>query len=108
MAKLQTLKPLAQLLKPAVKPREQLRIDATPRLRGRAWMERRANWLYSNPLCVHCQERGETRMADEVDHITPLWAGGRDDESNYQSLCKADHAAKTAAEAGQRYALGLG
>lgn len=65
-------------------------------------MERRSRWLSLNPLCCMCQAAGRVSAAQEVDHITPLWAGGADDETNYQSLCKPCHAAKTAAEATKR------
>ena len=40
--------------------------------------------------------------APELDHIEPLWRGGRDDESNFQGLCRDCHAAKTAREAAER------
>lgn len=76
--------------------------SATPRMRGRAWMDRRAAWLRANPLCAHCTEQGQTIVATQVDHIIPLWNGGADDESNYQSLCVPHHDAKTAAEAKER------
>lgn len=75
------------------------RIGATPRTRGRAWMEARAKWLRQHPLCVACLATGRTTAAEEVDHIIPLWCGGRDDDSNFQSLCKPCHAVKTAEEA---------
>lgn len=75
---------------------------ATPRLRGRAWMCRRAGWLSLNPLCCMCHSEGRTTAGAEVDHITPLWQGGADDESNYQTLCEPHHKAKTAREAGMR------
>ncbi len=65
-------------------------------------MRARAKWLRTHPLCCMCQAEGHVTIADEVDHITPLWSGGADNDSNYQSLCKAHHAAKTAAEAGDR------
>lgn len=56
----------------------------------------------ANPLCIDCKARGEVRQADEVDHEVPLWAGGADDESNFASRCKPDHAAKTGREAAAR------
>lgn len=39
-------------------------------------------------------------MAEVVDHITPLTAGGTNDESNLQALCKQCHDRKTATEDG--------
>jgi 5-methylcytosine-specific restriction protein A len=79
------------------------RPGATPRLRGRAAVERRANWLRSNPYCVKCKEEGYIVAADVVDHDIPLWAGGADDETNFQSLCQTPHHdEKTAREAAER------
>jgi 5-methylcytosine-specific restriction protein A len=100
MPRLKTIKPrLATLSTQRVKAVEVRRIGATPRTRGRAWMETRARWLRKHPLCIHCQAQGLVTAAEEVDHVIPLWMGGRDDETNFQSLCKACHAAKTAEEA---------
>ena len=31
----------------------------------------RAEHLKANPLCVFCKERGITKQAEQVDHITP-------------------------------------
>lgn len=53
--------------------------------------------LKDNPIC---EVRGCNRLAVEVDHITPLSAGGaRYDWANLQALCEPCHAAKTSAEA---------
>lgn len=71
---------------------------ATPRVRGRKWMLTRAKWLSANPLCVMCEQHGRISAATEVDHITRLADGGKDDETNYQSLCYDCHKAKTADE----------
>ncbi|MFM9926909.1 HNH endonuclease [Variovorax sp. H27-G14] len=78
------------------------RIAATPRTRGRKWMTRRERWLMANPLCIACHAEGRVMQAQEVDHRIPLWAGGQDDESNYQSLCIEHHKAKTARESKDR------
>ena len=98
------LKPKVQTLSHAVVKRSvgSLTIAATPRTRGRKWMERRAAWLREHPMCVMCEMQGFVTAAEEVDHIVPLWDGGADDESNYQSLCKPCHSDKTAREAGHR------
>lgn len=82
------------------------RIAATPRMRGSGWVKRRASWLRANPLCVACDADGLTARAEEVDHIRPLWDGGLDHESNYQSLCREHHKAKTALEAADRAKAG--
>jgi 5-methylcytosine-specific restriction protein A len=77
--------------------------SATPRLRGRAGVERRAKWLAGHPLCVLCEARGITRMAEVVDHRVALWKGGADDETNFQSLCQTPcHDEKSAREAKER------
>lgn len=72
---------------------------ATPRMRGRAWMNKRARWLSDHPLCVMCEQRGRVTAAQHVDHVIELQDGGKDDESNYQSLCVACHQIKTTDEA---------
>lgn len=108
MSRLTTLKPRLQPTKLTRLASIPPRIDATPRMRGRKWMDRRARWLYAHPLCCHCEAGGRTTLADEVDHVIPLWKQGADDESNYQSLCIDHHKAKTAEEAKERAALGLG
>lgn len=100
---LQTLKPrIAELRTSRVGVAAPISPDATPRQRGRVWMTRRARWLSEHPLCCHCQQAGRVSQADEVDHVVPLWDGGVDDESNYQSLCVPCHKAKTADEATRR------
>jgi len=100
--RLTTLKPRVQMAKLTQLAAVPTRIDATPRQRGSGWMARRARWLRANPLCCHCEAEGRTTLAQEVDHIIPLWKQGLDDESNFQSLCKDHHAAKTAEEAKER------
>lgn len=100
---LKTLAPrIATLDTQRVKVQEVAQPEATPRMRGRAWMERRARWLREHPLCAHCARRGSARAAHVVDHIIPLTDGGADDETNFQSLCIDHHKAKTAAEASAR------
>jgi 5-methylcytosine-specific restriction endonuclease McrA len=66
---------------------------------GYRWQQARKEWLRKHPLCVKCQEERTVRVANEVDHIIPhrgdmtlFWA-----RSNWQSLCKPHHSAKTAA-----------
>jgi len=58
-------------------------------------------------MCVLCQESGRLTLAVEVDHRTPAWAGGTDDDGNLQSLCKPCHTDKTTIEAQRRAAGGL-
>jgi len=74
----------------------------TPRQRGLKWMERRARWLAEHPLCENCQAKGRVTAAEEVDHVVPLFRGGADDQTNYQSLCVECHKVKTAEDKGHR------
>lgn len=62
----------------------------------------RARHFRDRPACVRCLSAGVTRAATELDHIVPLWAGGRDVEGNRQGLCHACHADKSAGEARAR------
>lgn len=39
--------------------------------------------------------------ANEVDHITPAWRGGSDEDANLRSLCTGHHKRKSAGEGGQ-------
>ena len=48
------------------------------------------------------------RLADELDHIVPLWQGGQDAPHNRQGLCHDHHSAKSAAEAKERNGGGIG
>lgn len=54
------------------------------------WRRRRREYLMDHEFCVRCGDE-----ATEVDHIVPLSAGGADDESNFQALCKTCHSVKT-------------
>jgi 5-methylcytosine-specific restriction protein A len=81
----------------------------TERLRGRALQESRARILRRDDgLCVHCRELGHVTKATEIDHITPLFKGGTDDDDNKQSLCHACHSDKTARDLGKRPRLTIG
>jgi 5-methylcytosine-specific restriction protein A len=80
---------------------------STQRMRGRAAVDRRAQYLRLHPLCVHCTKAGRVTAATVPDHVVPLWAGGADDlEANGQALCDPHHDAKTSCEARMRAAGG--
>lgn len=81
-------------------------VVATPRDRGRPWRRRRAAWLREHPLCCKCEEGDRITLATQVDHVTPLWKGGADDETNLQSMCDPCHDAKSALEAAERAGRG--
>lgn len=69
---------------------------------GDEWRKLRASILRKEPLCRACREAGvkPIPIASDVDHIIPRDAGGSDDPSNLQPLCKPCHSAKTAREDG--------
>lgn len=100
MPRVKALKPRLGVM--ADRLRKAPRIGSTKRTRGSAWVAKRAKWLTEHPLCRHCEQLGYVRMAQEVDHVVPLWEGGADDATNYQSLCVEHHQAKTAEEAKRR------
>lgn len=104
---------------PALQPRIQVmqgrqmaqapRIGANSRDRGRGRQEARLRiWLRDGPHCAGCGTLIDitpgTPTPFELDHTIPLWAGGKDDDSNRQCLCQSCHKAKTAREAGERQA----
>lgn len=65
---------------------------------GHAWKKRRDAYLEEHPWCVGVNGRhaGQQVKAVIVDHIKPLRQGGRDDDTNYQSVCRSCHNYKTA------------
>ena len=67
------------------------------------WRKLRKQFLKEHPLCEECKREGIVTAAEVVDHVIPhkgneelFW-----DESNWQSLCKHHHDAKTAKEDGR-------
>jgi len=67
------------------------------RARGRAGAAQRERRLSVEPNCRDCAAKGDMRLAEEVDHIVPLAAGGQDTDDNVRSLCRFCHATRTAA-----------
>jgi len=70
------------------------------RLRGRPLQRRNKRFLQENPLCVMCEAEGRVSVAEEVDHIIPLFKGGADEIGNLEGLCLACHATKTVKDMG--------
>ncbi len=76
--------------------------SASSRGYGAEWRVRRLVFLKQHPWCVdpRGRHRSTRRESEVVDHVVPLRAGGRDDESNWQALCASCHASKTVREDG--------
>jgi 5-methylcytosine-specific restriction protein A len=67
------------------------------------WQAARATQLARAPLCAMCAQAGRTTAATVCDHKQPVRLGGDFwDSSNYQSLCRPCHQAKSAAERTQQ------
>lgn len=63
----------------------------------RRWQGVRDAYRATHPLC---ERPGCPRLADDVDHVTPLAEGGaKYDPRNFMSLCEDHHKAKTNADA---------
>lgn len=72
------------------------------RLRGRRLQRRRALFFRQYPLCRHCELRGRTTPATQLDHIVALANGGSDTPDNWQGLCDACHEIKTRQDLGYK------
>lgn len=108
--KLKTLRPRLATLNTQRIPTLAGRPNATPRQRGRAWMERRAAWLRQHPLCCYCEREGRLSPATVVDHIIPHRGDERLfwDRTNWQSLCASCHSStKAREEAAERRGEGM-
>jgi 5-methylcytosine-specific restriction protein A len=103
--KLQSLKPRVPLLL----QRGPAQIDTRAETRT-GWSATRARILTRDCgvcQCERCLASGDVKLASEVDHIAPLWAGGSNADVNLQAISATCHKLKTADEAKQRAALGL-
>jgi 5-methylcytosine-specific restriction protein A len=61
----------------------------------------RAELLATVVLCEECTRQGRASLGSIADHIKPLAAGGTNDRSNYQLLCRDCDRAKLAADNGK-------
>ena len=64
------------------------------------WQRYRVSFLANNPLCAECLRRGNTTLANVVDHIKPHKGSYRLfwEVKNHEALCKVCHDRKTASE----------
>lgn len=81
------------------------------RTAGSALQRRRLRAWEASPTCAMCGRVVAYPGGFELDHIIPLWEGGKDEPENCQILCmwmdgagvkKGCHAGKTALEAVER------
>lgn len=120
MSKLQMLKPQVPMLDTtrgikmigSLKPRKAKAsgAKADPRrvlpLDGAAWRKLRRYILTESPLCEHCDSKGLTVAATDVDHIDG--DPSNNGMANLQSLCHECHSTKTAIDHGKRAKTGHG
>ena len=60
------------------------------------WRNLRNRILSEKPLCKHCEDKGITEIATQVDHIIPISEGGNPTSmDNLQPLCATCHSRKT-------------
>ena len=80
------------------------RPSAAARGYGHKWRPKRDAWLKDHPWCadIYGNHEGLRVQGVIVDHILPRRQGGQDDESNYQTLCRACNNLKTARDGSRR------
>lgn len=81
-------------------------IPPTVRIRGGALQTIRARILLRDNgicRCDECKASGAVKIAHEVEHRVPLWAGGAEDDSNRYAINRECHKRKTAREAAERF-----
>jgi len=63
------------------------------------WRSIRDRVIATQPLCLHCEAKGLTVIATQVDHIIPIVDGGNPTSmDNLQPLCATCHSRKTCKE----------
>jgi 5-methylcytosine-specific restriction enzyme A len=91
---------------PALERPSDQRPSAAKRGYDATWRQVRDEWLNAHPYCADPYQRHDRQVkAVLVDHVRPLRQGGKDDKSNYQSLCYGCHEKKKSIE---RHARGMG
>lgn len=69
---------------------------------GKDWPKKKRVVLErDNYLCQTCMRAGRVTQTNQVDHIIPKMAGGRDSFDNLEAICDSCHKAKTAREAAE-------
>ena len=96
--RLRTLRPVIEQIGPAIR----VGLAGDDRIRG--WhLTAIRHRIFARDCgrcqCARCKATGDVRLAEFVDHIVPLWAGGQETDGNRQSISKACHDAKSAHEA---------
>lgn len=107
--KLQTLKPRLQAAPISKVPVLTGIAGATERIRGSGLQKIRNRILRRDSgvcRCEHCLQGNGVRIAHEVEHRVPLWAGGQEDDGNRYAINRECHEAKTKCEARMRSAGG--
>lgn len=67
---------------------------------GASWRKRRERIMQRDRgLCQPCIRKGIITSAYAVDHIVPKAAGGTDDDTNLEAICRCCHKQKTQQEA---------
>lgn len=97
MGRLTTIKPRLQ----ALPPRLQAHRSGDERIRGTTLQAIRRRILARDCglcVCARCKREKAVRFASIVDHTVPLWAGGREDDGNRQSISAECHSLKSAHE----------
>ena len=76
---------------------------------GAVWDKLRKEVMQrDNGLCQPCLRNGRVTPAHAVDHIVQKAAGGTDDLTNLQSICRACHLDKTMTDNGRRKRVTIG
>lgn len=80
------------------------RLSPAQRGYGPEWKRKRDVYARRHPWCEDPDRRhpGKRIRMKIVDHIKPKSLGGKDDDTNYQSLCQGCHNHKTARDGSRK------
>lgn len=85
-----------------------MRDKTARRLTGRRLQATRLRIWSRDPYCAMCRKLVEYPSGFELDHKTPLFKGGSDEDGNLQALCPECHERKTALDQGHRFRPTIG